>query len=157
MEVWQHWRALGAEPVGPAPWQWSTVRSGIAEIVPQTQDQYVAQMLNYELLGAVSFNKGCYPGQEIVARTQYRGGTKRRTLLFHTETARMPLPAQSIRAVSGQGVGDVLAAAPAPSGGYDLLGCLHLDLAAGNALVLEADEESVLQRLPLPYPIPEAP
>jgi folate-binding protein YgfZ len=154
---WERLCALGAQPVGPVPWRWSTVRSGIADVVPPTQDRYVPQMLNYDLLGAVSFNKGCYPGQEIVARTQYRGGTKRRTLLFHADTAHMPLPAQSVRARGGDAVGDVLAAAPAPGGGYDLLGCVHLDLAAAKELVLDTDANAVLQRLALPYPVPDAP
>jgi hypothetical protein len=154
--LWERLRDLGAVPAGSAAWQWLTIHSGIAEIVAQTQDRYVAQMLNYELLGAVSFSKGCYPGQEIVARMQYRGGTKRRTLLYHADTAQAPSPGQAIHGATDQSVGEVLAAAPAPDGGYDLLACVHLDLAAGSDLRLEAPERAVLRRLSLPYPtIPE--
>jgi folate-binding protein YgfZ len=153
--LWERLRARGAVAAASAAWQWLTIHSGIAEIVAQTQDRYVAQMLNYDLLGAVSFSQGCYPGQEIVARMQYRGGTKRRTLLFHAETAHAPLPAQAIHGETDQAVGDVLAVAPAPDGGYDLLDCLHLDLAAGSGLRLDAPERPVLRRLALPYQIPE--
>src|SRR5690606_32490838 len=86
IEAWKGLRAAGAQPGAGHAWQWLGVRSGIADIVSETQDQFVAQMLNYDLLGGVSFTKGCYPGQEIVARTQYRGEIKRRTLLFHAGT-----------------------------------------------------------------------
>jgi len=153
--LWQGLCAQGAAPGGADAWHWRTVASGIAEIVPQTQDQYVVQMLNYELLGAVSFNKGCYPGQEIVARTQYRGGTKRRTLLFHTSGAAVPQPAQRVQAPGGETVGEVLTAANAPCGGYDLLACVHLDLARGRELRLEGGT-AALERLALPYAVPEA-
>jgi tRNA-modifying protein YgfZ len=66
-------------------WQWLEVRSAIATIEAATVDQFVPQMLNYEQLGGVNFQKGCYPGQEIVARSQFRGTIKRRAHLFETE------------------------------------------------------------------------
>jgi tRNA-modifying protein YgfZ len=66
-------------------WQWLEVRSAIATIEAATVDQFVPQMLNYEQLGGVNFQKGCYPGQEIVARSQFRGTIKRRAYLFETE------------------------------------------------------------------------
>ena len=62
-------------------WRWLEVRSGVARIVAATVEQFVPQMLNLELLGGVNFQKGCYPGQEVVARSQYRGTIKRRTFL----------------------------------------------------------------------------
>lgn len=64
-------------------WQWLEVMSGVVRIEPATVDQFVPQMVNYELVGGVNFQKGCYPGQEIVARSQYRGTLKRRTFLLH--------------------------------------------------------------------------
>lgn len=71
-------------PALPLPtWQWLDVMSGVVRIEPATVDQFVPQMVNYELVGGVHFQKGCYPGQEIVARSQYRGTLKRRTFLLH--------------------------------------------------------------------------
>ena len=66
-------------------WKWLEVRSAIATIEVATVDQFVPQMLNYEQLGGVNFQKGCYPGQEIVARSQFRGTIKRRAYLFETD------------------------------------------------------------------------
>jgi len=154
--LWQSLCAAGAAPAGEAAaWQWLAIRSGIADIVPETQDQFVPQMLNYELLGAVSFTKGCYPGQEIVARTQYRGEIKRRTWLLHADTEDPPAPGQSIHAPgAGQAVGTVLAAAAAPDGGYDALACVHTELAQAGELRLGSAQGPALRRLPLPYALP---
>lgn len=74
-------QALPALPL--TTWQWLDVMSGVVRIEPATVDQFVPQMVNYELVGGVHFQKGCYPGQEIVARSQYRGTLKRRTFLLH--------------------------------------------------------------------------
>jgi len=86
------WTALGqrAQPVGSSCWDWLNIRSGIPVILPQTQEQFVAQMVNLELLGGVNFNKGCYPGQEIVARMQYLGKLKRRMYLAHLSGSGAP-------------------------------------------------------------------
>lgn len=70
-----------------AAWRWSEVKSGIARIEAATVDRFVPQMLNYEVLGGVDFKKGCYPGQEVVARSQYRGTIKRRSFLFSGDAA----------------------------------------------------------------------
>lgn len=156
--LWQRLCSAGAQAGNGAAWQWASIRSGIADIVAETQDQFVLQMLNYDLLGGVSFNKGCYPGQEIVARTQYRGETKRRTLLLHAQTQDAPVPAQSVHAVRspGQPIGTVLAAAAAPGGGFDALACVHLDLAENSELRLGRVDGPALQRLNLPYALPYA-
>lgn len=73
------WPALAA----PA-WAWLDVMSAIPRIQAATADQFVPQMVNFELLGGVNFQKGCYPGQEVVARSQYRGTVKRRAVLAHS-------------------------------------------------------------------------
>jgi folate-binding protein YgfZ len=87
-------RCLCAGTVGPplppldaAAWRWLEVRSGVPRVVAATADQFVPQMLNLELLGAINFKKGCYPGQEVVARSQYRGTLKRRTYLVDSDAA----------------------------------------------------------------------
>ena len=155
--AWGSLERAGARPGTSARWHWASVRSGIAEIVAATQDQWVPQMLNYELLGAVSFTKGCYPGQEIVARTQYRGELKRRTLLLHAD-APAPAPGTPVLASGApeQSVGAVLASARAPEGGSDLLACVHLDLAQDAELRLGSVDGARLERLPLPYALPAA-
>jgi folate-binding protein YgfZ len=155
IEIWQRLRKAGAVPAEESFWRWHGIRSGIADIVPQTQDQFVPQMLNYELLGAVSFTKGCYPGQEIVARTQYRGEIKRRTWLLHGGRPDLPAAGQAIFGTqSDQAAGTVLAAAPAPQGGFDALACMHTELAAAGELRLGSHAGAALTRLALPYVIP---
>jgi tRNA-modifying protein YgfZ len=83
------WRSLSAAlvPVGAASWRLSEIRAGVPQITPATQEQFVPQMINFELIGGVNFKKGCYPGQEIVARTQYLGKLKRRALLASVSSA----------------------------------------------------------------------
>src|SRR5690606_27375803 len=81
------WAGLVAslQPIGSAVWRWTDVRSGIARIVPATSEQFVPQMINFDTIGGVSFDKGCYPGQEIVARSHYLGKVKRRVFLAHLD------------------------------------------------------------------------
>ena len=104
-------------------WEWSLVQAGIPTIVARTQEQFVPQMANFELLGGVSFRKGCYPGQEIVARMQYRGGLKRRMARVHLASGERPQPGDAVFAASfgEQAAGMVVSAAPSPEGGYDAL------------------------------------
>ncbi|MFM7522829.1 MAG: YgfZ/GcvT domain-containing protein [Betaproteobacteria bacterium] len=82
----QPWTAWSARlPTVPASiWRWSEIIAGLPQVVETTREQFVPQMINFELVGGVNFKKGCYPGQEIVARSQYLGKTKRRTLLAFT-------------------------------------------------------------------------
>jgi folate-binding protein YgfZ len=158
-------RALGsalrqdAIPAGELPWRWLGVRSGMADIEIETQDKYVPQMLNLELLGGISFTKGCYPGQEIVARTQYRGEIKRRMFLAHVDAAGAPRLGQDVVAGGGadaQTVGSIAAQARAPDGGYDVLACLHIDLAHNASLHLGDVQGPRLELRKLPYPLPQS-
>jgi folate-binding protein YgfZ len=152
--TWITLQEHGARPAGFDAWRWLTLRAGIAEIGPHTQDEFVAQMLNYELIGGVSFDKGCYPGQEIIARTQYRGTIKRRTLLAHATDALEPLPGMPVFSdgARDQAIGMVVNVAPSPEGGYDLLMSAHVELAAGAVRLSQADGPQ-LEVLPMPYPI----
>lgn len=150
-------RALWIAPQGsPAPqgpqldpsiWLWSEVQSGVATLTAPLVDAFVPQMLNYESVGGVNFKKGCYPGQEVVARSQFRGQLKRRTYLAHSPSA-LAVGAEIFTAEDAeQAVGLVVQSAPAPAGGWDALVCLQThassaDLRAGPApLALQ----------PLPY------
>ncbi len=150
--LWGALRAVGVHPAGIAPWQWLTVQSGIAEIGSEMQDRFVPQMLNLEQVGAVSFTKGCYPGQEIVARSQYRGEIKRRTRLAHVEGSVPPRPGQELIDVraTAQSLGSLVVVAPAPEGGYDALACVHLDLASAADLRVGAADGPRVQLRELP-------
>ena len=104
-------------------WELASIRAGVPTITAATQEAFVPQMANFDLLGAVSFKKGCYTGQEIVARTQYRGILKRRMALAHFDGNDRPLPGQSVysSAFGAQAAGTIVNAAPAPEGGFDAL------------------------------------
>ncbi len=79
-----------ATPVGAPVWDWLRLNAGVPMIVAATQEQFVPQMVNLEVIGGVSFQKGCYPGQEIVARSQYLGKLKRRMFLAHVDAEAAP-------------------------------------------------------------------
>lgn len=125
------------------------LRAGLPQIYPQTHEQFVAQMLNLDLLSGISFTKGCYTGQEIIARTHYRGAIKRR--MFRYSAACAP-PAPGTRILEGdQHAGDVVDAI-ATEDGCELLAVMQL--AKKDAEVrLEAGSAAALQRLDLPYAV----
>jgi folate-binding protein YgfZ len=108
---------------GADAWELASIRAGVPTITAATQEAFVPQMANFELVGGVSFKKGCYPGQEIVARTQYRGGLKRRMALAHVAGSERPEPGQSVYsgAFGDQSAGTIVNAAPTPEGGFDAL------------------------------------
>jgi tRNA-modifying protein YgfZ len=144
-------------PPGPAldrtTWQWGEVRSGIATITQPIVEAFVPQMLNYESVGGVNFKKGCYPGQEVVARSQFRGTLKRRTWLVHGEA---PMTAgQEVFAASDaeQPCGLVAEAACAPAGGWDALVSVQISAAETGDLRLGEAGGARLSLQPLPYPL----
>jgi tRNA-modifying protein YgfZ len=135
----------------PALWDWLEVRSGIAMVSAAVVDEFVPQMLNMESVGGVSFKKGCYPGQEVVARSQFRGALKRRAFLVHADA---PLSAgQEVfhAADTEQPAGRVAAAAPHPAGGWDGIVSMQTLATDGGALTLGAPDGPGLGLLPLPY------
>ena len=83
--LWNKFVASGAVPAGTQAWQWLDIREGLPTVTQPVQEEFVAQMLNFDLIGGVSFNKGCYPGQEIVARTHYLGKLKKRMYRVHAD------------------------------------------------------------------------
>ena len=102
--------AAGAQPVPETRWTLDEIRAGRPLITSATQDEFVPQMVNYDTLGAVSFQKGCYPGQEIVARAQYRGQVKRRMKLLEAPAGVELKPGQDFEG------GKVVDAAPSGAG-----------------------------------------
>lgn len=150
------WQALSqhATPAGPAAWQWREVQAGIVRIAAATQELFVPQMANYDLIGGVSFTKGCYPGQEIVARTQYLGKLKKRAFLAHVDSSEPVVPGQSLYAadLGEQATGQVANAALAPDGGYDVLVVIH-NSSVEHGVHLGSPGGPQLQFQPLPYSV----
>lgn len=146
-----------AKPVGSAYWDWLNICSGIPIILPQTQEQFVAQMVNFDLIGGVNFKKGCYPGQEIVARMQYLGKLKRRMYLAHIKDD-IPQAGDELFSadMEDQASGMIVNAAPAPAGGYDVLATVQIASRETQAVHWKSLQGEALQFLPLPYPLPEA-
>jgi len=146
-------------PAGPALdpvlWQWSEVRSGIATITQPIVEAFVPQMLNYESVGGVNFKKGCYPGQEVVARSQFRGTLKRRAFIAHAAGELAAGQEVFQAAEPDQPAGLVAQAAPSPGGGWDAIVSLQLSAAQAGDLHAGAAGGPALQLLPLPYPLLE--
>ncbi|MGC2047978.1 MAG: folate-binding protein [Gallionella sp.] len=145
-----------ARPVGSGCWDWLNIRSGTPVILPQTQEQFVAQMANFDLVNGVNFKKGCYPGQEIVARTQYLGKLKRRMYLAHIDTSESPQPGDELYSpdMEGQASGMLANVAAAPSGGYDVLAVLQTSSRETQPVHWKSPQGAKLQFLSLPYTLP---
>ena len=141
------------ESISEALWAWSEVRSGIATITPLVFESFVPQMLNYESVGGVSFKKGCYPGQEVVARSQFRGTIKRRAFLVHSEVPLAPGVAVFAASDPEQPAGMVVQAAAAPQGGFDAIISVQVSAQQEDRLCAGSTDGSSLQLLPLPYPL----
>jgi folate-binding protein YgfZ len=151
--------AAGAVPaystLPPAIWDWLEVQSGVANVGADATDKYVPQMLNYESIGGVNFKKGCYPGQEVVARSQFRGTLKRRAFLIHSDTP-LDIGAEIYaNASETESVATVVQAADSPTGGYDAIACGNLGPTHYPLLCLGSHDGPKLVLLPLPYPLLE--
>ncbi|HTN93469.1 MAG TPA: folate-binding protein [Gallionella sp.] len=152
------WADIGrkARPVGSVCWDWLNIHSGIPVILPQTQEQFVAQMANFDLVNGLNFNKGCYPGQEIVARTQYLGKLKRRMYLARIDTSDSPQPGDELFSaeMEGQPSGMIVNSAPAPVSGYDVLAVIQTSSFESQAVHWNSPQGAALQFLPMPYSLP---
>jgi folate-binding protein YgfZ len=137
-----------------ATWNWLEVRSGVARIVAPTVEQFVPQMVNMEVVGGVNFKKGCYPGQEIVARSQYRGTVKRRAMLFDSEAELQAGQEVFHSDDPGQPAGLVANAARGPGGTSSALVEVKLAALAGGSWHAGSADGPLLRQLPLPYPLP---
>lgn len=139
------WTALAghAAPVGAAAWDRLDILAGIPEIHPGTVEEFIPQTINLELLGGVNFTKGCYTGQEIIARLHYRGSVKRRLYLGHCAAEPPPLPGTPLHAAGGDGqaVGHIVTAAPDPAGGCDLLAVVATEHSTDNSLYINDNNE----------------
>ncbi len=141
------------KPVGSHALDWWLIQSGVPLITPATQEQFVPQMANYEVLGGVNFKKGCYPGQEIVARTQYLGKLKRRMY-------RISLPANTQAAVGDelygvdmgdQAIGMLVNLHPAADDRTEALAVLQISSVEAGPIRHKSPEGAVADILALPY------
>lgn len=154
----QHPRPVIAPEIALPVWHALEIHSGVPRITLATQDQFVPQMINFEVVGGVNFKKGCYPGQEIVARSQYRGTIKRRLQLAYVESdvkvmAGMPLFHSDD---PGQPCGMVVNAAQTGIARYDVLVETKLAALASGTVHLHDVTGPALTFLSLPYSLPMA-
>lgn len=129
----------------------AAITAGYPAVTAALRDRYIPQMLNLDLLGGVSFDKGCYPGQEIVARATNLGQVKRRLRRFRVGGDARPEPGAGIVDADGAAAGDVNRTA-ARDGGFELLAVVTLDKATGSLSL--ADDGRRLEALPLPFDDP---
>ena len=135
-------------------WRRLEVRSAVPRITSHTVEQFVPQMVNLEVVGGVNFQKGCYPGQEIVARSQYRGTLKRRMFLFECDSAAQP-GQELFHSAEGQPAGMVVNAASNLRSGVTLLAEVKLAALESGTLHLSRVGGPLLRPLSLPYSLPE--
>ncbi|MGY1489703.1 CAF17-like 4Fe-4S cluster assembly/insertion protein YgfZ [Methylobacillus pratensis] len=135
-------------PANKADWDWREIQAGIPEIVAATQEAFVPQMVNLDLLNGINFKKGCYTGQEIVARTHYLGKVKRRTHLAHIAGDAQPAAGEEIVDANGIAAGQIVRSARNPANGQDVLAELRLESVEAGGLSWQGQELALLS---LPY------
>ncbi len=148
--------AASATPAGTAAWRWLEIAAGQPRVIAATQEAFVPQMMNMELptVAGVSFTKGCYPGQEIVARTQYLGKVKRRMYRARLEVPAAPGTDLFTPESGDQHCGAIVTVAPSPEGGLECLLVVQTSGAgAGEIHVGTPDGPRATLVDPQPYPI----
>ena len=131
--LWQK-LSVKARPVGLPVWRWLDIQAGYPLVSLATKEEFVPQMADFEKIGGVSFHKGCYPGQEIVARTQYLGKVKRH--LFRLRSSAPLNAGQHLYSPDNpdQSCGTVMTVAPSPAGGFEALAVVQSNFAANVRL-----------------------
>ena len=155
-DMQQLWQALdvNAAPVGAGIWEWLNIQAGVPVITSDTSEAYVPQMANMELLDAVNFKKGCYTGQEIVARMHYLGKLKRRMYHVTIDTKEAPSPGDNLfteKSAAGTGTGTIVSAELNAEGQYDALAVLQIKDAENEPLKLHDVKGPVVTVAELPY------
>ena len=153
--LWQEF-AQTLEVASPNSFRLSEIESGIPSLYPETSEEFVLQMANLGMLDAVSFKKGCYPGQEIVARMQYLGKLKRRMFLAELDTGELPRPGDHLVAEGKteiDGSGMVVDAQFDQRGVCQCLYVAQIARAEAGNLRLLSQPQVLIQNRELPYPI----
>jgi hypothetical protein len=151
------WQAAAehARPVGRAPWTLARIRAGVPDPGAPVSEAFIPQELNLEPLGAISYTKGCYTGQEVVARTKHLGRLKRR--LYRAAAPEVPAAGAAVHAPEDdQARGRIVGAAPSPDGGGEVLAVLRIDTADAGSVLTAEGGSGPLDLRELPYPAPEA-
>ena len=147
--------ASATEKVTTEYWDWLDIRAGVPVILPAMQETFVPQMLNLDLIGGVSLTKGCYPGQEIVARMHYRGTLKQRMYLANIAGSDLPQPGDKLYSSNfgEQACGTIVNAARSPEGGSDLLAVIQIASAEKGDVHWKALAGPALKFMQLPYSV----
>ena len=135
-------------------WALQNIREGLPSVYNSTAEVFIPQTLNLQLLNAVNFKKGCYTGQEIIARMKYLGQLKRRMYLAHFDTEGQPAPGDSLYSASsksGQGAGQIVDVRPDPAGGYAALVMIQISTAEANDLQWVDDQGAKMELSEPPY------
>ncbi len=152
------WTALAGQstPAGIAAWRWLEIQSGRPRVVAGNQEAFVPQMVNMEVpeVGGVSFKKGCYPGQEIVARTQYLGKVKRRMYRGRLPEALAAGTDVFTPEAGDQHCGALVSVAPSPEGGFESLFVVQSSGAEAGDVHAGSPAGPRIELLPLPYVLP---
>lgn len=150
--LWDTLNVRGA-PVGLDAWQLTEIQAGLPTVYASTAEQFIPQMLNLQLIDGVNFKKGCYPGQEIVARTQYLGALKRRMYAGRIATDTPPMPGEALysSSESTQAAGQLVDARPHPDGGNAALAVLRIAAAEAGDLHLVSSDGPAFTLEALPY------
>lgn len=154
--LWQRLNVRCA-PVGSDAWQLLEIISGLPVVYARTSGLFLPQMVNLDRIGGVSFRKGCYPGQEVVARVRSRGRVKRRMYRAHLGSDSVPAPGDPIHAEGDQAVGVVVEASPHPDSGCELLAVIEIDAASRGKLRLDGPRGPGLVLGALPYSVDDGP
>ena len=149
------WKKLQSKAVlvGENSWNLLTIRAGIPEVVTETVEEFVPQMLNLQAINSLSFTKGCYPGQEVVARMHYLGKLKRRLFICSANDEKLPTSGTAIFTSdeNEQKVGQIVTASWSTEQKFELLAVLQIEKAENNELHIGSSAGPILQLHDLPY------
>ncbi|WP_290647719.1 hypothetical protein [Aquisalimonas sp.] len=146
------WRGLtaGSRPITPAAWTLLEVRAGVPSITAGTSERFVPQQVNLDLIDGIDFRKGCYPGQEVVARMHYRGKASRRMFGLATPGGQAPAPGDSVLTADGETAGEIVQGVAGPTG-VEALAVLRVEFRDRQDLRIAGQ---AARFMPLPYPVP---
>jgi folate-binding protein YgfZ len=152
------WKTLSpnCKPCAHTAWSYLDIHAGLSQVYDANSEAFVPQMLNLHNLDGISFQKGCYPGQEVVARMHFLGKLKRRMYLAHVDSDNPPAAGDFIFAEGDEtkeGVGKVVDSQASPEGGFDLLTVLQIASAEKGPLFLNSSSGPALKLLELPYTV----